>query len=380
MSATTEQSIARKRLASLTTSRVTNLARVASGINNLEIKSWDFDPLIGGFGSAVGGTALYRITARASQSLTVSLVLKVLFERRGEAPLSPYYWKREYEVYRSGLLDRMPDNTFSSPRVYDLEDFGDSCWIWMEDIEDSKDDWTLRDFRDIATRLGRFNGAWLTGAPPPAFDWLSRSWHAAIVPALADSFENLDSMLESPLARAALPMDAKDEVMAIWRDRRQFQNALAQLPQMFCHTDAFRRNILHREDDVVLLDWALASVGALGEDLVCLVAVSLYYQGFTAEFADLLDRAVFAGYIEGLRQAGWNDDPMLARIGYTCAMTLRGLAGVKQDLELLRDRAAHEQLRQTHQLTRLDEIADLYAAVRRFRLFKMAREARDLLA
>ena len=70
----------------------------------------------------------------------------------------------------------------------------------------------------------------------------------------------------------------------------------------------------------------------------------------------------------------------LARIGYTCAMALRGLAGVKQDLQLLSDQAGHKQLLQTHQMRSVDAIADLYADVRRFRLLKMAREARDLLS
>ncbi|MCY4062450.1 MAG: phosphotransferase [Chloroflexi bacterium] len=380
MSTAISQSAARKRLASLPTSYLTELARIASGINDLEVVSWDLAPLLGGFGSAVGGTALYRVTARAATSEPVSLVLKVLYERGGEATSSPYYWKREYEVYRSGLLEQLPDSTFSSPGIYDLKDFGDQCWIWMEDIEDSKDDWTVGDFRDIALRLGRFNGAWLTGAAAPCFDWLSHNWHAAIVPALEDTFVNLDALLESPLARAALPLEAKDEILAIWHDRHLFQDALAQLPQALCHTDAFRRNILHRNEDVVLLDWALASIGAVGEELVCLVAVSLYYRGFSADYADLLDRTVFAGYVEGLRQAGWTDDPELARIGYACAMALRGLAGVKQDLQLLQNQADHAQVLQTHQMTSLEEIADLYADVRRFRLLKMAREARDLLS
>ena len=156
----------------------------------------------------------------------------------------------------------------------------------------------------------------------------------------------------------ALPLEAKDEIMAIWHDRHLFQDALAQLPQTLCHTDAFRRNILHCADDVVLLDWALASIGALGEELVCLVAVSLYYQGFSAEYADLLDKTVFAAFVEGLRQAGWTEDSKLARIGYTCAMALRGLAGVKQDLQLLSDQAGHERLLRTHQMTSLDDTAE----------------------
>lgn len=380
MSTAFDRTASSKSLASLSASQVTELARIASGINELEVDSWDLAPMHGGFGSAVGGTALYRMTARACSGESVSLVLKVLYERSGEAPASPYYWKREYEVYRSGLLDGMPADTFSSPRIYDLQEFSDSCWIWMEDIEDRKDDWTLDDFHDVAARLGRLNGAWLTGRAAPTFGWICHNWHAAIVPGLTATFENLDALLESPLARVALPLEAKDEIMAVWRDRRLFQDALAQLPQALCHTDAFRRNILHREDDVVLLDWALASVGALGEELVCLVAVSLYYQGFSADYADQLDRTVFAGYVEGLRQAGWTDDPSLARIGYTCAMALRGLAGVKQDLQLLGDKAGHEQLLRTHQMTSLDEIANLYADVRHFRLLKMAREARDLLS
>ena len=163
MSTALDQSSIRKRLESLPASQVSELARIASGINDLEVASWELEPMLGGFGSAVGGTALYRLTARAATGETASLVLKILYQRSGETEASPYYWKREYEVYRSGLLDGMPANTFAIPQIYDLQDFGDSCWIWMEDIEDSKDEWTLDDFRDVAARLGRFNGAWLTG-------------------------------------------------------------------------------------------------------------------------------------------------------------------------------------------------------------------------
>lgn len=374
------QAATTKQLASLSLSRISKLARAAADDELLEANSWEAEPLGGGFGSAVGGTALYRIKIKTTTSKSRSLILKVLYARHDEQPNSPYYWKREYEVYRSGLLDDLPADTFTAPQIYGMQDWGDSCWIWMEDVEDSKGGWTTAEFRDIAARLGRFNGAWLTGRAMPSHAWLSRNWHSAIVPGLADCFDNLDQQLAAPLGQLALPLMAKDEIMAIWRDRHIFQDALAQLPRTFCHTDAFRRNILMREDDVVLLDWALASTGAIGEELVCLVAVSLYYEGYSAEYAEQLDRTVFAAYVDGLRQAGWAGDPKLARLGYTCGMVLRGLAGVKQDLQQLRDQASHEQLLITHQLTDVGALAQLYADVRRFRLLKMAREARDLLA
>jgi len=377
---TVSQAATTKRLASFTAPRVTELARTVTGDDKLEAASWEFEPLAGGFGSAVGGTALYRLTIVSATGQTCSLVLKILYERRDEAPSSPYYWKREYEAYRSGLLEDLPADTFSTPRIYDLNDFGDSCWIWMEDVEDCKDRWSLADFRNISARLGRFNGAWLTGRAPPGFNWLSRNWHSAIAPGLADSFASLDQLLDTSLARRALPLEAQDEIMSIWRDRRLFQDTLAQLPRTLCHTDAFRRNILHRRGDVVLLDWALASVGAIGEELVCLVAVSLYYEGFSADDAEELDKTVFSAYVGGLRQAGWNGDAKLARLGFTCGMVLRGLAGVKQDLQLLRDQAGHAQLLRAHGMSNLQDIARLYAEVRRFRLLKMAVEARDLLS
>lgn len=353
---------------------------MATGEDQLKARSWKSEPVHGGFGSAIGGAALFRFKIYTTAGQACSLILKILHERRGEATCSPYYWKREYEVYRSGLLSQMPANSFSTPRIFDMQDFGDACWIWMEDIADQKGRWTLADFSDIARRLGRFNGYWLTGRAPPEFSWLPTNWHSAIVPALADAFRDLDRLLDRPLARLALPYEEKDEIEAIWRDRALFRDALAQLPRSLCHTDAFRRNILHRQAGPVLLDWALASIGAVGEELVCLVAVSLYYEGFTADYAARLDETVFAAYVAGLRQAGWTGEARMARIGYTCGMALRGLAGVKQDLELLRDQARQEQLLRTHRAERLDEIATLYANVRRFRLLRMAREARELLS
>ena len=380
MPSSSSRSPSENRLESLSIPYLTNLVRIATDDPGLEVTSWEYHPVHGGFGSAVGGTTLNRVTVMTSSGRPCSLILKILYERPGEVVQSPYYWKREYEVYRSGLLDNLPPDSFSAPRIYGTEDHGDACWICMEDIEDIKDEWSPDDFHNIALRLGRFNGAWLTQNPLPDYDWLSHNWHSAIVPQLADSFDGLDRALEHPLVQIALPIDSKEEIISIWNDRHLFQGALAQLPQTLCHIDAFRRNVLHREDDVVLLDWALAAISGIGEELVCLVAVSLYYDNFSASFAEQLDKTVFAGYIKGLRQAGWQGDPELARIGFTCGMTMRGLAGVRQDINVLIDAANHQNLKQVHQSQSLEDIARLFADVRRFRLLKMAREARDLLS
>ncbi len=366
-------------LQSLTPAYLSELAQIALGDAAARVGGWHYESVYGGFGGAIGGTAIYRFRLRTVNNLPCSLILKILYPRPQEVETSPYYWKREYEIYRTGLLDELPRDAFATPRIYGCEDQGDACWIWMEDIHDDKGEWTSADFRDIGARLGRFNGAWLGERSLPDAPWLTRNWHTAIVPALADTFEALDELLAHPLARMALPIDARDEINAIWQEREIYRRALVELPQTFCHIDAFRRNILHRGDDTVLIDWAMAGSGALGVDLVALVAVSLFYDRFSEDYAEQLDKAVFKAYATGLRQAGWQGDVNLARLGYTCGMVLRGLAGVKQDIGFLLDEAHHEMLFESHGTRSLEAVARFFAEVRRFRVLQMAREAKALL-
>jgi hypothetical protein len=347
------------------------------------ITQWQIEPIHGGWGGAIGGTALYRFSGQTEQHGAWSLVLKILYERQGETELSPYYWKREYELYRSGLLNQLPDTGLMPPIIYGFEDFQSSCWVWMADIEEEKESWSLDDYYTVSRRLGRFNGAYLFDVPIPDEAWLSDRWHCAIVPPLADTFERLDDYLQHPLAQRALPLADKEAILAIWQEWERFCDVLSTLPQTFCHLDAFRRNIFHREQNSILIDWAMAGRAAIGEELVTMVSLSIFFAEYPADYADALDRAVFAGYIAGLRDVGWRGDERLARLGYCCAMVLRGLAGVEQDLNLLVNEDRHAQFRQMlaqkDRATAMENIADNFARVRRFRLIKMADEARQLL-
>lgn len=368
-----------RRLETISKAKLTEIARKSLGDSSVQLRSWSREPVHGGFGGAKGGTAIHRFSGRSTCDKAWSIILKVLDRRPDEDQRSPYYWKREYEVYRSGLLDDLPPGSFATPQIYALEDFDEYCWIWMEDIVDLKLEWTLDDYQAIARRLGLFNGAYLTGHMLPDYEWLSRDWHCAIVPGLAESFQNLEAHLENPLARRTLPLKAKARIQAIWRERATFIKALSALPKTLCHIDAFRRNILQGRQDVFLIDWAVAGQAALGEELVALVAVSAYHEGLSYAECLQLDRVVFAAYHEGLAEAGWRGEAKLARLGYTCAMALRGLAGVKQDIDLMIDADCHQQLLDNHQRQHIGEVADFYAEIRRFRLLAMAAEARELL-
>ncbi|MEZ4514178.1 MAG: phosphotransferase [Chloroflexota bacterium] len=363
-----------ERVSGLTAETLVPLVRQATG-NPLAVPgAWVVELMSGGWGGAVGGTALYRVRGEGW-----SLVLKVLYERPGEPVAAPVYWKREFEMYRSGLLATLPPTGLRPPTVYATAEFPEACWVWLADIVEERPVWTLDDYHLVARRLGWFNGAYLMGLPIPAASWLNVHFHNRLLEPLSETFAGLGEGLKRPLIQRALPLAEKDAITAIWQEAPRYADMLTKLPQTLCHNDAFRRNMFHSEAETVLIDWALAGRGAVGEELVALVAISLYLDPPLWDDLVRFDQAVFAGYLAGLRDAGWQGEAKLVRLGYLCAMVLRGLAGVRQDVGMLLDESNHMLLQREQQLGSIEAVADFMADVRRFRLLQMAAEARTLL-
>jgi hypothetical protein len=51
--------------------------------------------------------------------------------------------------------------------------------------------------------------------------------------------------------------------------------------------------------------------------------------------AQALERAVFDGYVEGLRETGWRGDPRMARFGYCAASVRRYISYTPHVLSIL---------------------------------------------
>ena len=75
------------------------------------------------------------------------------------------------------------------------------------------------------------------------------------------------------------------------------------------------------------VDWAYAGHGAVGEELVPLVVGSLFFFEAVGIAPRDLDAACFAGYVAGLREAGWAGDERLVRLGFTADAALRYTVG-----------------------------------------------------
>ncbi|MEA1921864.1 MAG: phosphotransferase [Pseudomonadota bacterium] len=309
---------------------LTPLVRSALHSNSIEVLCWDYEQLHGGAGV---GSAIYRFAGQGSeQGLKIpwSLILKVFYPGNDDIDTSDWnYYKREVDAYQSGWLDDLPGN-LAAPRSFATVEFPDGvCWNWLEEItDDIGSQWPLEHYGVVARHLGRFNGAYLTGCGLPSWPWLSSGWLQKYVVRNASAMPLLQNSLKHPLVRRWLPGDVGDNLLRLWGERGTFLKALDQLPQTLCHRDAFRRNLFAQRQaagdvQTIVIDWAFCGQGAIGEELVPLIQADLFFFEVDLAQAKMLEEIIFAGYIGGLRDAGWQGDSRQVRLGYAAAASLR---------------------------------------------------------
>ncbi|MCP4401225.1 MAG: hypothetical protein GY801_28495, partial [bacterium] len=239
------------------------------------------------------------------------------------------YYKREFSAYQSGWFDDLPGSLAAPRSVGTVEHPDGTCWIWLEDITDNiGPQWPLEHYGIVARHIGQFNGAYLTGRLLPSWPWLSSGWLRGFVEQNAPALPLLQHSLNHPLVRRWLPGDVGDKLLSLWGERAIFLDALGRLPQTLCHLDIFRRNLFARRtadgaDQTVAIDWAFSGQGAIGEELVPLIHGTVLFFEVDLAQAQTLEEIVFAGYLNGLREVGWQGDPRQVRLGYTAAASLR---------------------------------------------------------
>ena len=269
-----------------------------------------------------------------------SLVVKVLRSpcdapdaREARAPSHWNYWRREPHVYASGILDALPPG-LRAPRSLAVEEPDpDTLRLWLEDVPDAAEcNWTLERFALTARHLGRFNGEGLCGRPLPDAPWLSRSvavqWLARFRRESPGFFAAADDagVWRHPVVARLFGASPGNPFRRFLADAERFAALLDALPQALCHRDADPDNLrLGRGADgapeTSALDWALAGIGPVGEDLAALASAAFLKVGDAER--EPVQEALLHGYREGLAEAGWRGDDRLFRLGFSAAAALR---------------------------------------------------------
>jgi hypothetical protein len=249
-------------------------------------------------------------------------------------PASWRYWQREVRAYQSGLLQALPGG-LRAPHLLATEEQPDgTVWLWLEEVHDAYGPrWPLAQYRRAAQGLGRFNGAYLAGHPPPPYPWLHRM---ASPRGLLDQYAWLRDVVAAPetwrhpslQAHAALA----PRLRRLWDERAGLLDQLEGLPHTVCHCDAWRGNLcapagVEESGALIALDWAVLGWGAVGIDAGDLFAPSFAHGLAEPCTPHELDAAIFEGYLAGLREAGWQPERALVRFGYAAYAALK-YAGV----------------------------------------------------
>jgi hypothetical protein len=356
-----------------------------------EISDWEHHPIsyINTEEASLGLHRFKGIARDRGEERAWSIVLKAVKAPPNE--MNPAHWnyhRREVLAYEEGLLTVLPGG-LSAPRCLGITKYaGGVCWLWLEDVLDPESlPWSLTDYGAVARNLGQFNGAYLTGRPLPNRPWLSRNWIRGWLDHYeAEDRQILDLIREEqfwkiPPLDSAFPRPITDDVLRLWDRYDSLLATLAQLPQTFCHLDAYRPNLFLRwapdgSSQTVAVDWVFTGIGAVGEEIANLLAASLIWLEHDAADAWRLDQAVFNGYLDGLRDAGWRDDPRIARLGFTAACALRwGLVGLWWMLTL--DDVGERAELEAHWNRPLPELASQWAKTEIY-LLGLAEEAYEL--
>ena len=293
------------------------------------------------------------------------------------------YYKREVEAYQSGWLDALT-GSLAAPRHYGGVEHPDgTCWIWLEDIHDEISQWPLEHYGVVAQHIGQFNNQWLAGQPSSLPKWMSTNWQREYINQSAPAMEPLRASLSNPLVKRWFPGNDSDFFFQVWSERHIYLDAMDRLPQTICHFDLFRRNLFTRRSEEgnlqsIAIDWSYVGRGPLGADICPLVLASIAFFDVSLDKAKELEEIVFEGYLQGLRDSGWQGERRQVRLGYL-ASTLRYLfAEIGRWLTYALDDRIHAELERAFGHP-IGEIFDFLAVSRNLFIHNVVKEMRELM-
>jgi hypothetical protein len=221
------------------------------------------------FASTIG---VWRVRAGEQTSVLKLLALGAGPTRawRSEPEVeSPFYWRREVEVYACDLLDDAP---FRLPRSRVFERPDGSVALWLEDVGDSER-WSLDEIAGVAARLASMR------APRSQPPWLARGWLRRYLEVRAERMH------------PDLPF---------WQRRDEILERVESGPVVLAHNDFHPGNVFRVSGDPVVIDWAFCGLGVPGDDAAILAADLLFDEWFPNDQAELLIDHVWTAYSSAL--------------------------------------------------------------------------------
>ncbi|MFB9377015.1 phosphotransferase family protein [Kineococcus gynurae] len=231
------------------------------------------------------------------------------------APGDWNYWAREAEVYTDPRLRASLSGTGLDLPAAEVQPDAQGTHLWLEDVHGTVGaDFTLADHIATAVGLGRWQARPLRPAPA----WASRGFlraYSTSRPGDVALVED-DAAWTQSLIAGTWPVDLRAGWARLLTHREDLLDVMEALPRALCHLDAWVSNVIRRPSgEVVLLDWAFAGDGAVGEDLGNYLPDAVFDLFWPAERLAELEAACWPAYLDGLRGGGWDGTEREARLG-----------------------------------------------------------------
>jgi hypothetical protein len=272
---------------------------------------------------------------------SLSAILKVVSPPGGRAtseewnssedPSHRNYWEREALAYEHSLTSAYSAAGIAGPRLLALNRRPNGeIALWLRDAQSEDGSvpgacWSMDDYRRFAYGLGLAHGRIAVTGSALDHPWLTRRFLRDYVLSKRVDWNILysDEAWRQPLVRDNFPGGLRRELIRLHQERERFFSLMERLPRTLCHLDVWPKNLFAAKDGTfALVDWSFVGEGALGEDVGNLVPDSVFDLFVAARDLPDLDREVFTGYVSGLREAGWEGDERLVRLGM-CASAVK---------------------------------------------------------
>jgi hypothetical protein len=208
------------------------------------------------------------------------------------------YWRREPLAYETGFAaSAFAAGGIAVPELLSIGALDDGgVEMVLEDVTGTAGmSFSTDELGDCAYKIGLGQSGW-TGDPPP-LAWLARDFLSDYT--LAQPVPE-DPRWDHPAAEAAWSPALRAGLRRMWARRYEILEASAALPRTLCHHDVWPMNLIGSGRGPVLLDWAYAGAGAVGEDAANL-ALDTFWDGRSdVTRLPAVVEAVTSGYARGM--------------------------------------------------------------------------------
>ena len=287
-----------------------------------------------GLAAHASGEETFDFYVKVVQSWERSPAFQFVPPEVREIALAGIPWRREPDVYRSDLAQRLPEGLRmpAAHGVFEVDEL--SAAIWLEVIEVAEDGWHIERFRRAAYLLGRLAGSREVmplgslggvGSVPRMYAF-GRLDHQ-VLPALRS-----DDVWDHPLVTATFDDKLRKDLLSAADALPGYLDELDRVPLGTLHGDACTRNLLvPAQDDggFVVIDFGFWGRGPVGFDLTQLLMGEVQMGERPAKELPDLEAVCLPAYRQGLLEEGVViDDGLLRRAHALLMLEFAGLSAV----------------------------------------------------